>query len=109
MFTTLTHTLRKFSYSSRGRIYIGGCLIYTVFETYNDIEIHLRNFRENTLSDVIPSYHAKRIKTEWDAIKYGAEQNVWIRYWESFVWPVHIIRIIMPSIVLIFNPAPKNN
>jgi hypothetical protein len=111
MFTTLFNKARAISFSSKKYIYIGGCVTYTIFNTYNDSKKCLTHFKNNTLWGklFVPQYEI--IKTEWAAAKYGADENLVKHGVKSILWPVllpiHMMKFIIPSVVLTFNPPPK--
>ena len=98
--TTLQRLPNPVKYSTA--IYISCAVGYNAVGTYYDSKAYLQKFRSNLLEE-----HEKRIKTDWDAVKYGANAHFWDRFINSWIWPLTTIKNIIPIIVLEMNPPPK--
>jgi hypothetical protein len=47
-------------------------------------------------------------KTEWEAVYEDCRKNAWNHVWQGLIWPVTVVRSIMPSIIIKLNPpTPK--
>ena len=79
--------------------YIGCLLIYNASGSYIDAKQYLEKYRENQLTND----EKNEIKSDWDAVKYGANLNCVRRLWDSIIWPVTITNNIIPWLVLTFN------
>jgi hypothetical protein len=80
-----------------------GVIVYNTIRTYKDSKKKLIKYRNNKLSDYEKKYF---IKNEWDAVKYGANENFRSRICESIIWPIMpliIISDIIPFLVLQLN------
>ena len=88
---------RPVQYSSLA--YLGCLLCYNAASSYIDAKSYLINYREGRLTQ----NEAKIIKSEWDAVKYGAYVNVGERLWNSLIWPITITNNIIPFLVLTLN------
>ncbi len=90
-------------------LYISCILGYNIYGTYTDSKIYLDKFREDKLKDLgITDNEKKEIKTDWDAVKFGANSRCLERLWDSIVWPITGITNLVPAIVLMLNPPKKN-
>ncbi len=90
-------------------LYVTCILGYNIYGTYYDSKTCLDKFREGKLGELgIDNYQKKQIKTDWDAVKYGANYRCLERLWDSIVWPITSITNLVPSIVLMLNPPKKN-
>jgi hypothetical protein len=97
-------------------IYISCLLGYNIFGTYVDSARYLKAYRSGKLNDKVyfPDDHKpnfredirKKITSDWEAVKYGAQVNSWTRLWDSIVWPITTIQNAVPALVLALNPAP---
>jgi hypothetical protein len=83
-------------------VYLSCLLGYNLFGTYNDSKIYLDKYRKGELEK-------KDLKSDWDAVKYGANYNFLERLFESLIWPVTTINNIIPAIVLALNPPKKDD
>jgi hypothetical protein len=88
---------KPFAYSSAA--YISFLLIYNAYGSYIDAKIYLTKYRQNKL---LPN-EKNIIKSEWDAVKYGAHVNCVERLWDSITWPITLTNNIIPFMVLTFN------
>lgn len=88
---------------SFGLVYLGCLVSYNGVASYNDATRHLAMFRSGTL------HAGPSIRSEWDAVKYGATVNSAQRFWDSLVWPVTVVENIIPWIALALNPPPKGD
>lgn len=79
--------------------YIGCLLIYNASGSYIDAKLYLKKYRENNLTN----HEKDDIKSDWDAVKYGANLNCGKRLWDSIIWPITITNNIIPWLVLTFN------
>ncbi len=87
-------------------IYLNCLLGYNMYGTYTDSKKYLEKFREGKIKE----FEKNDIKTDWDAVKYGAKSRYFERLWDSIVWPITSINNIVPALVLSLNPpSPKNN
>ncbi len=90
-------------------LYVTCILGYNIYGTYSDSKTYLDKFREGKLEDLgISDYQKNHIKTDWDAVKYGANSRCLERLWDSIVWPITSIKNLVPAIVLMLNPPKKN-
>lgn len=87
--------------------YISCAIGYNVIGTYYDSKSHLIKFRKNAFDD--NNIFLKGIKTDLDAVQYGAQVHFWNRLLNSFIWPVTIMKNIIPFFVLGMNPPPKKD
>lgn len=85
--------------------YVGCVFIYNTFSSYADAKKYLHKYRNNLLND----YEEKHILSDWDAVKYGAQELWWERFWYSIVWPISVLENIVPSLVLYWNPSEKGS
>lgn len=79
-------------------VYISSTLSYTCAKSYIDSKDYLIKYRNNNLciSEVF------EIKSELDAIRYGAKVNFAETFSNAMIWPyVGVVTIIAPSIVLL--------
>lgn len=91
-------------------IYFSCIFGYNVCGSYIDSKNHLEKYREGKLKDLIYSdYDIDNIKTDWDAVKYGANVNFFDRFLNSLIWPITTIDNMVPCIVLALNPSKKND
>jgi hypothetical protein len=44
------------------------------------------------------------VKSDWDAVKYGASVKCLERFWDSILWPITLTNNIIPFLVLTLNP-----
>lgn len=84
-------------------IYFSFLLGYNIVGTYQDSKKYLENYRQGKLKT-----KSDLIKSDLDAVVYGANINRGERLWNSIIWPITVIKNIIPSIVLALNP-PKDN
>ena len=92
------------------KLYFGCLLGYNIVGTYLDSKMYLEKYRTRRLVDLdLSTNQIENIKTEWDAVKYGANSRALERLWDSIVWPVTTIKNIVPAIVLMMNPGPRRN
>lgn len=78
------------------------CLFgYNIFGSYRDSKFYLDKFREGSLKET-------KIKSDWDAVKYGASVNFGQRMFDSLVWPITTINNTIPALVLALNPPKKS-
>lgn len=82
-----------------GAAYLGCLLCYNAGSSYIDAKNYLIKYRESTLDD----NEKKDLKSEWDAVKYGASVNSLERLWNSLIWPITVTNNIIPWIVLTLN------
>jgi hypothetical protein len=81
-------------------IYIGCVIGYNIGKSWIGAKNKLIEYRENKLT-----YHEKEnIKSEWCALKYGADEFLAKNFFESIIWPVITIPNIIPFMVLLCNP-----
>ena len=92
-------------------VYLSCFLGYNVIGTYVDsrrclhkhrLELQSLNKAPSVFSEGDPGWNS--VKTAWDAVKYGANYNIWDRLWGSIWWPITTIANVVPAIVLIMNP-----
>jgi hypothetical protein len=105
--------LKDFASSSRGRIYLGGCLTYTGAMTYYTGKNYVNHYREKALHYLIDysidSYEdRKNIKTEWDAIYYGTHKHLWKNALASVIWPVYAFECVVASLLSLALAEPKS-
>lgn len=83
-------------------LYVAGGIGYNVFGTYVDSKIYLKRYRNGTIKNSL-------ITNEWEAVNYGAGEFVALRFCDSIVWPISLVTMAVPFIVLSFNPpTPKD-
>ena len=85
------------------------CLLgYNIYGTYSDSKTYLDKFREGKLKQ-LEKYdnRVNNIKTDWDAVKCGANSCCFERLWYSIIWPITCITNIVPAIVITLNPPKK--
>ena len=75
-------------------IYLGSVLLYNGIGAWFDAKNQLIQYREGKLNK------NTEIKNEWDAVKYGANENSFERFFNSIIWPVKTTTNIIPFIVL---------
>ena len=80
---------------------------YCAQGSYSDSKKYLSMYRNNELNES-DNYAVTKIKSEWDAVKYGAYVNFGERLWSSLIWPYSISTNIVPIIVLMLNPKKEN-
>lgn len=83
--------------------YFGFLLSYNAIGSYSNAKQYLKKYRENALS---PN-ERDQMKSEWEAVKYGAHVNSYELLWDSIIWPVTLTNNIIPFLVLTLNS--KNN
>lgn len=88
--------------------YVCTSLIYTCIGSYLDSKEYLMKFRNNELYH-FDSFNRETIKSEWDAVKYGAQLKFWRRFFHSLIWPYSLVSNIIPGLVLYLNPIDKQN
>ena len=90
-------------YNTTAIVYLCGIVAYNIFGCYSDSMDYLNRFRQNQLTE----YEKKKILTEWDAVKYGANNNYLQRFYDSVMYPFNTISKtisnIIPMIVLLSN------
>jgi hypothetical protein len=80
---------------------------YCIGHSYKNSKNFLIHYRTNKLAELdLPEYEKTKIKSEWDAVKYGAGYMFYDTFWCSIIWPISIASDIMPTIVLLINPPP---
>jgi len=88
-------------------IYFGSLLSWNTYFTYMDSKKCLKLFRNNKLKELaeegIAISQRDNIKTEWDAVKFGATMKSFERLWDSIWWPLTAIQNIIPAVVLFLN------
>ena len=91
-------------------IYFTCLLGYNIYGTYSDSKTYLDNFREGKLKQ-LENYDnlVNDIKTDWYAVKYGANSRCFERLWNSIIWPITSIKNFVPALVLALNPPKKND
>ncbi len=91
------------------------CLFgYNLIGSYMNAKNFLNKYRSGELAELkkssqISQLHIDMIKSDWDAVKFGAKYNAFERLFDSIIWPIRLTEDIIPSIVLALNPAPKTN
>lgn len=85
--------------------YISCLFCYNVSGAYVDAKHYLNKYRSGEIS-MLKNNGENEIKSEWDAVKFGAQNNTFKRLWDSFIWPISIAENIIPTIVLALNPSP---
>ncbi len=88
--------------------YISCLFGYNVIGSYVDAKDYLNKYRSGELNKS-KNNEENEIKSEWDAVKYGAKYNTCNRLYESIIWPISIVESIIPTIVLTLNPKPAKN
>jgi hypothetical protein len=88
--------------------YISCLFGYNVIGTYVDAKNYLNKYRSGEINK---SKHNEEedIKSEWDAVKFGAQYNAFKRLYDSIIWPISVAENIIPTIVLALNPPPVNS
>jgi len=79
--------------------YFGFLLLYNVSGSYVNAKQYLKKYRENEL---LPN-ERDIMKSEWEAVKYGAHVNYYKLLWDSIIWPVTLTNNIIPFLVLTLN------
>jgi hypothetical protein len=91
-------------------VYLSCLLGYNIVGTYIDSKIYLDKYRTRRLVELnLSTNEIECIKSDWDAVKYGANSRALERLWDSIVWPVTTVKNIVPAIVLTMNPPPHRN
>ena len=96
-------------------VYFGSFFAYNIFETYKSSKQVLVAYREDPktkhglLNLGFNDYEVNKIRTDWDAVEFGAYNKCWERFFDSLIWPFTFVRGTIPSIVLFLNPPPKKN
>ncbi len=91
-------------------VYFSCLLGYNIVGTYMDSKIYLDKYRTRRLVELnLSTNEIESIKSDWDAVKYGANSRALERLWDSIVWPVTTVKYIVPAIVLTMNPPPPRN
>ena len=85
--------------------YFSGLLLYNASGCYFNAEQYLKKYRENALS---PN-ERDIMKSEWEAVKYGAHVNCGQLLWDSIIWPVTLTNNIIPFLVLTLNSKYNRN
>lgn len=79
-----------------------------MFKTYISCAIFLQKYREGKLNEILMNYCTiENIKNDWDAVARGADHYWSSRMWDSILWPITLITLLVPSIVLMLNPPQK--
>lgn len=82
-------------------------------KSYNNSKRFLLSYRNQTFIQVFKGLgldnDIKKIKTEWDAVVFGAKYNFIDKLFNSLFWPYTLFEGIIPSIVLSLNPIPNSN
>lgn len=83
-------------------IYLGCILLYNIHISYIDSRTRLLEFRNRK------SYHGlssevDNIRNEWQAVKFGATENLYMNLYTSIIWPFTLIGNIIPYIVFKIN------
>jgi hypothetical protein len=88
-------------------IYFGSLLSWNTYFTYMDSKKCLELFRNNKITELgkegVTNFQIANIKTDWDAVLFGATMNSGERLWDSIWWPLTAIQNIIPAIVLFLN------
>lgn len=96
-------------------VYFSSFFAYNIFETYKSSKQVLVAYRKDPkakhgLLDLgIKDYQVDQIKSDWDAVEFGAYNKFCERFFDSLVWPFTFVRGTIPSIVLVFNPPEKKD
>ena len=91
-------------------LYVTCILGYNIYGTYTDSKTYLDKFKEVKLEDLgLNDYQKNHIKTDWDAVKCGANSYCLERLWDTIVCPITSIKNLVPAIVLMLNPSKKND
>jgi hypothetical protein len=80
--------------------YILASALYTGSCSYSDAQNALHDYRDK---------NTNKLSSEWLAVKYGAYTNFGENFWKSIIWPWSLTSDIIPGLVLLFNPKPKEN
>ena len=80
-------------------LYVVSILSYNGICSYLNAKLYLENYRANRLERNLKDL----IKSDWDAVKYGANVDCYKRLWDSIIWPITITNNIIPWIVLNLN------
>ena len=83
-------------------VYITCGISYNIVGTYIDSKVYLQKYRNGI------ECHSS-VTNDWEATKFGANENSFGRLWDSIVWPINVITNVVPSIVLTLNPHPPKN
>lgn len=85
--------------------YLSGLIAYNVVGAYIDAKDILNKYREGKLEETgMCKFDVVNIKSEWHAVKYGANANSISRFFDSLIWPVSTATDIVPAVVLFLNP-----
>ena len=76
-------------------LYFGALLLYNASGSYIDAKDCLKKYREHKLTE-----GRDQIRTEWEAVKYGASLHSGGRLWDSIIWPITLTNNIIPFLVL---------
>lgn len=76
--------------------YLGTLVLYNGISTYMNSKETLKSHRQKV--------HKKYFVSDWDAVKYGAQENFGKRLVDSILWPVTSIQNLIPYVVLKLNP-----
>lgn len=79
--------------------YFSALLLYNASGSYFNAKQYLKKYRENALS---PN-ERDIMKSEWEAVKYGASVNYYELLLDSIIWPVTLTNNIIPFLVLTLN------
>ncbi len=85
--------------------YISCVFCYNVIGTYYDAKHFLNKYRAGEII-TSTSNGTDKIKSEWDAVKYGAKHKSFERLYNSIIWPISTAENIIPAVVLALNPSP---
>jgi hypothetical protein len=83
-------------------LYITSGISYNIFGTYVDSKVYLQKYRNGA------NCHSS-VTNEWEATKFGANENAFERLLDSIVWPFNVITNVVSSIVLTLNPPPPKD
>lgn len=78
--------------------YVCALILYNASGSFIDAKKHLIKFRERDKQ--IKSDWQYEIKSEWEAVKYGAKVNSSQRLWDSIIWPITLTNNFVPWLVL---------
>ena len=76
-------------------IYFGGLVGYNSYGTYRSALNCLNKYNVGDLTII----EQNNIKSSWDAVRYGANENFYGRLLNSIIFPIDIISNIIPFIV----------
>lgn len=115
--STMSPLARKLTYG-----YMGCMAIDNVYGTYQGGKEALEQFRydqdhaKNLSKKQNSSYQietffegVRTAETDWQATYYGCRRNMFSRFLGSTIWPVGIFSKIMPSMIMMLNPNPKDS